>query len=342
MPVTKLLADFDSLQSLDQQLERVRQRFDHEVASDLDCVNDLVRHVERYRGKMLRPTLVLLTASAVDHPRAFALTSQPPEPGPAIEVLAAVMEMVHMATLVHDDVLDEADLRRGGETLNALRGNEAAVMLGDYLISHAYRLCSSLDQQWIAQAVADTTNTVCEGELLQLSNRCNWGLKQGVYIEMIRRKTASLCGSCCRLAAVMSDARPEVADAAYAYGEQIGIAFQIVDDVLDLVGDEQTVGKSLGRDLQKGKLTLPLILQIENDGQAGRKAWHDRLNRATRSETAAIHEVRTCLMDSALDQARAIAAEHVQKAIGQLSAFPENPATQALAQLAGKVLSRRS
>src|SRR5690606_17219672 len=127
-------------------------------------------------------------------------------------ILATVVEMVHMATLVHDDILDDAQMRRRGATINHLSGNEAAVMLGDYLISHAYHLCSSLDDQAVSRAVARTTNTVCEGELLQLANRGNGELDERTYFEIIRRKTASLCGLCCRLGASLAGAEPETAD----------------------------------------------------------------------------------------------------------------------------------
>lgn len=233
------------------ELADVEARFSAELLSDLGCVNELVGHVERYRGKMLRPSLVLVTASAVapDAPRCR----------PEHVVVATVVEMVHMATLVHDDILDDATVRRRGATVNHLSGNEAAVMLGDYLISHAYHLCSSLDDQRLARAVAETTNTVCEGELLQLANRRNWRLDERTYFEIIRRKTASLTNACCRLAAQIGGANAATATALGAYGEKLGIAFQIIDDVLDLVGDVETVGKTLGRDLDKGKLTLPLI-----------------------------------------------------------------------------------
>jgi octaprenyl-diphosphate synthase len=191
--------------------------------------------------------------------------------------------MVHMSTLVHDDVLDEADLRRRGQTVNRLQGNEAAVMLGDYLISHAYHLCCSLGAR-VAEAVAAATNTVCEGELLQLSHRGDWELSARTYFEIVRRKTAALTAACCGVPAMLVEAsadRPadspvgaatDPATALRTYGEKVGIAFQIIDDVLDLVGDEAVVGKSLGRDLAKGKLTLPLILWRDEVGEAGADA----------------------------------------------------------------------
>src|SRR3978361_1091242 len=153
------------------QLAAVDRLFHEELSSKVSCVNTLVKHVSRFRGKMLRPCLVLLTGKACG------------KIAPAHSVIATVVEMVHMATLVHDDVLDEAELRRKGATINHLRGNEAAVLLGDYLISHSYHLCSSLDSQIASRLIAHTTNQVCEGELLQIDNRNNVDLDEQTYLK---------------------------------------------------------------------------------------------------------------------------------------------------------------
>src|SRR5688500_5435796 len=188
------------------QLAAVEKLFHEELASDLACVNTLIKHVSRFRGKMLRPSLVLLAGKACGE-----LTH-------AHTVIATVVEMVHMATLVHDDVLDEAELRRKGATINHLRGNEAAVMLGDYLISHSYHLCSSLDSQLASRLIARTTNEVCEGELLQIANRNNVELDEETYLEIITRKTASLCATCCQLGAMFAGATEAVVEQLETYG----------------------------------------------------------------------------------------------------------------------------
>ncbi|HRK30837.1 MAG TPA: polyprenyl synthetase family protein, partial [Tepidisphaeraceae bacterium] len=229
------------------QLAEVDKLFHLELGTDLACVNTLVKHVSRFRGKMLRPTLVLLSGQAAGGLRQEHVT------------IATVVEMVHMATLVHDDVLDEAELRRRGATINHLRGNEAAVLLGDYLISHSYHLCSSLQSQLASRTIARTTNQVCEGELLQIDNRNNYDLSQQTYIEIIKRKTAVLCATCCYLGGVLAGATESVARDLESYGERIGMAFQIQDDILDIVGDPSAVGKTLGIDVEKGKMTLPMI-----------------------------------------------------------------------------------
>src|SRR5579871_6237652 len=171
------------------QMAAVDRLFHEELKSDLACVNTLVRHVSRFRGKMLRPLLVLLSGKACGNLNESHVT------------IATVVEIVHMATLVHDDVLDEAELRRKGATINHLRGNEAAVLLGDYLISHSYHLCSSVDSQVASRVIARTTNQVCEGELLQIDNRNNFDLSEDTYLQIITLKTAVLTGVCCALGA---------------------------------------------------------------------------------------------------------------------------------------------
>jgi len=243
---------------LAEDLAKVRELFLAELTSDLPSVNELVEHAGCYHGKMLRPTLVLVTAMAVLPDRAQTQGKH--------LVAAAVVEMVHLATLVHDDILDEAQMRRQGPTVNHLRGNEAAVMLGDYLISHAYHLCSSLGSTSISRMIAHATNTVCEGELLQLANRHNLELNEQTYHQIIERKTASLCGACCKVSAELGGCDAEIIQALFDYGQTLGVAFQVIDDVLDLTGDQATVGKTLGQDMAKGKLTLPLIHAVNSAG----------------------------------------------------------------------------
>ena len=231
-------------------LAEVGKAFERQLASDLPPVNTLCRHVERYRGKMLRPTMVFLCGQAF---------------GPVGErhvIVAATCEMIHMATLVHDDVLDEAEVRRKGHTVNHLRGNEVAVMLGDYLISNAFHLCSRAGDPSLNLRLGEVTNTLCEGELVQLSHREDLSLDERTYFEIVRRKTAVLIGACCELGAQLSGAPADAVAALRRFGEGIGVAFQIQDDLLDLEGRQDVVGKSLGRDLEKGKLTLPVIIHL--------------------------------------------------------------------------------
>ncbi len=340
-PPTMLLTP-DSTDDLDAVLRRrlnaVEKRFKAELLSDLPCVNDLAGHVERYRGKMLRPMLTVLASMA-----GGGAAAQEPEVAQRVDLLATVFEMVHMSTLVHDDVLDEADVRRGGQTVNCLHGNEAAVMLGDYLISHSYHLCCALDDAAVARAVAATTNTICEGELLQLSHRGDFAIAPPVYFEIIRRKTAALCAACCRLpAAVVGPAvSASAAEALSDYGEKVGVAFQIIDDVLDLIGDEATVGKTLGRDLAKGKMTLPLIDWVDGETGPARDAAVAMLESAAAGgETPALREkIREA---GAIDRAGQAAQGLVADACSRLTdGVPDSPARQRLLDLAAALLQRQ-
>ncbi|MFP4144494.1 MAG: polyprenyl synthetase family protein [Phycisphaeraceae bacterium] len=337
-----LLAESDGVlhQCLTRELADVEARFAAELRSDLECVNQLAAHVERYRGKMLRPMLVLVSA--------MATAPQRDRPSEAHRVVATVVEMVHMATLVHDDILDEAIMRRRGATINHLSGNEAAVMLGDYLISHAYHLCSALGRPSVSRAIAAATNTVCEGELLQLSYRNDWALDEETYFEIIRRKTASLAGVCCRVAAEVSHADEPVPRALNEYGEKLGIAFQIVDDLLDLTGEERTVGKTLGRDLEKGKLTLPLIHALAAPGGEAKHRlltrvanWDDQTDPLDRD--GQVRAIRDWLdaagsVDYARERARQLIDEAKAAAEDHL---PDSPGRALMLKMADAVLDRQ-
>lgn len=328
--------DLATQSKLKHELDGVESRFAAELLSDLPCVNSLVEHVERYRGKMLRPMLVLVSAMASSPSGDSVLDEH--------RVIATVAEMVHMATLVHDDVLDEADVRRRGSTINHLRGNETAVMLGDYLISHAYHLCSSLPRPEPARIIAQATNTVCEGELLQLANRENWELDEGTYYEIIRRKTASLCGICCKLAAQLNDAPEPVVQALYAYGEKLGVAFQIIDDLLDLMGTQETVGKSLGRDLYKGKLTLPLIHFISSNENEDHSDLIDLMRRySTEPDAAASGRIIRQRLEAfgSVAYALNVATRLVTEAKQGLDVLEPSSAKTLLQDMADAVLTRK-
>ena len=308
------------------ELCAVDRVFAEELASDLPCVNVLVKHVSRFRGKMLRPLLLLLSGRACGR-----LTD-------AHVTLAAVVEMVHMATLVHDDVLDEAELRRKGATINHLRGNEAAVMLGDYLISHSYHLCSGLDSQLASRLIARTTNRVCEGELLQIDNRNNLDLTEETYLEIITRKTASLCATCCLLGASYAGANESVVEQLEHYGLSLGTAFQIQDDILDIVGNPQTVGKTLGSDVEKGKMTLPMIHFLRTAPAEHRLLLRSLLqgNDADKAE-----RIRNLILPSgSIDYARAKARQFVDEARSSLKCLKDTEPRRVLDTMAEFVVSR--
>jgi len=313
------------------QLKAVDELFAKELHSDLPNVNQLVTHVGKFRGKMLRPMLVLLAGQAAAEKPDFRL-------GHAHVTLATVVEMVHMATLVHDDILDGAEIRRRGATINHLHGNEAAVLLGDYLISHAYHLCSSLDSQDASRLIGHTTNVVCEGELTQNYNRLNWKLDEKTYHLIIYRKTAALTETCCRLGAMFSTQRSAWVDALATYGRQMGVAFQIVDDILDICGSQKTVGKSLGTDIEKGKLTLPMIHFLRHAAPQHRELLVGLLES---TEHDRVERVRQLLAPSeSIEYARSEAERLIAEAIRALQVLPSSAAREALTEAAHYVTAR--
>ena len=308
------------------QLQAVEELFAKELHSQVPCVNTLVRHVGCFRGKMLRPMLLLLAGKACGKLE------------DAHVVLATVVEMVHMATLVHDDVLDEAELRRKGATINHLRGNEAAVLLGDYLISHSFHLCSSLDSQFASRVIGRTTNQVCEGELLQIHNRNNLELNEETYLQIITFKTAVLCASCCMLGAALAGADKDQTENLRQYGLCVGTAFQIQDDILDIVGLESTVGKTLGIDILKGKLTLPIIHFLRNAPQEHRVLLRSLLKG---NDADKVERIRNLIIPSpSVQYASQKSRMLIERARVAISTLPESTEKQILDTLGEFVISR--
>ena len=323
-----MAAALDTDHLLTDAMQQVIKTFDDELRSDLPFLNGLLNHLGAYRGKLLRPKLLLLSGLATGGIRQEHV------------VLAAVVEMVHMATLVHDDVLDEADLRRRGPTVNRTLGNEGAVLLGDYLISHSYHLCSRLGSTLYARRIAAVTNTVCEGELMQIEHRGDFDLSEATYLEIIRRKTAVLTSACCELGARASEAGPQIVEHLTAFGIELGVAFQIIDDLLDLTETESEAGKTTGRDTDLGELTLPLIHFRDRATAEPR----DRLiSILSDTEDRKAERVRALLEnDEPLEYARSVARSHVRAAVAQLACLPEGRPRDALLTAAEFVLTRRT
>jgi octaprenyl-diphosphate synthase len=321
----------DHFGTIAEDLQASLRIFDDELASDQEFINDHCRHVGGFHGKLLRPALLLVAARACGRVT------------PDHHMLAAVVEMVHIATLVHDDVLDEADARRRAPTVNRLWGNERAVLLGDYLISHAFHLCSSLDSQYASRLVGRTANTVCEGEMMQVVNRDNLELSEAEYTDIIQRKTASLIGTCCELGAHYAGADERTVHRLREYGVSLGIAFQITDDLLDLLGDEDEAGKSLGRDVEKGKLTLPLIHYLRDTRDAA-PASHARMLSVLRDHHAvgSSRAVAALLQNSrSVEYAQAVAGSYIDSALRDLNVLAPGQARDTLAAIAEFVLARR-
>ena len=312
---------------IDRDVDRVIAVFDEELRSDLPFVNELTAELRRRRGKLLRPRLLLTVAQAT---------------GTLCEehiILAAVVEMVHMATLVHDDVLDDADVRRQNETINRLIGNGGAVLLGDYLISHSYHLCSRLESTEASRRVAAVTNTICEGELMQIENRGNFGLTEEHYLEIIRRKTASLTSLCCELGATVSGASREVCRHLTDYGMSVGMAFQIVDDLLDLTATQCETGKTVGRDADLGELTLPLIRFLGQSSPDEQSGLIDILSNGDPRKCDGVHDV--IATSNCIEQAMDVARSYVDEAITHLADLPASEAKAGLIAAAEYVVRRR-
>ena len=290
------------------------------------AVAQVVEHVRHYRGKRLRPVLLLLTARACG------------KVTPAHHVLGAVVEMIHTATLVHDDVLDGASVRRHVATVNAVWNNQTSVLLGDYLFTHAFHLASTLDDVRACRLIGQATNRVCEGELCQGLERGNLDLDEAAYLDMIDGKTAELIACCCQLGALYSGAPGEVVQGLTRYGRWVGLAFQIADDVLDLVGEERQTGKSLGTDLEQQKLTLPLIRLLRH-GPEGLAALARQLlcaSGAPRREA-----LLPLLAESdGLDYARRRAQDFAARARKELSCLPPSPCRSILEAVTEQVIHR--
>lgn len=302
--------------------------FQDELQSRFSFVQALVEHCGDYQGKRLRPALVLLTGGACG-----GITDAHP-------VLAAVVEMIHTATLVHDDVLDESLVRRHAATVNAEWGNESAVMLGDYLFSHSYHLAASLDSTLACRWIGKATHDVCEGEMQQIHHRGNLDLDEESYSQIIAGKTAALTAVSCRLGAHYAGADAPVVEAMEAYGYHIGMAFQIADDVLDIWGDERATGKSLGTDLEKQKLTLPIIRLLEVGDPAAVSEARQLLQEA-RADSR--RRLQPLLEESgALEYAWSRARRHIELSLTSLDAVGGSPYKDVLSEMAEYVVRRSS
>ncbi len=316
------------LAPIEQDLAAVSERLQTELRHSDPFIDELAQHSFRLGGKRLRPALLLLTAQAAG------------EVNDSHRVLAAVVEMIHTATLVHDDVLDEADIRRHEATVNARWNNQTSVLLGDYLFTHAFYLASTLETTFGCRAIGRATNVVCEGELKQTAASGNFSLSREVYFQIIGAKTAALCACCCQLGAHYSGASEHLTKCLESYGNHLGIAFQIADDLLDLEGEEQVTGKSLGTDLSNQKMTLPLIHLREQLDQNQQQELQELIEKPTRDHFAKLLD--WLVQSGSLQHARTVAEEHVHQAIAQLAELPESPAKTALQQIAQFVAYRES
>ncbi|MBS0428407.1 MAG: polyprenyl synthetase family protein [Proteobacteria bacterium] len=305
---------------------------DKVISARLDTGVPLVSQVSRYiiaaGGKRLRPALLLLMCGALGYT------------GEQRFNLAAVVEFIHTATLLHDDVVDESTMRRGRPTANESFGNAASVLVGDFLYSRAFQMMLDSRDMRVMEILADATNVIAEGEVLQLMNMGDASLDETAYLHVIRSKTAKLFEASTQLAAVLAGASPELEAACARYGQALGTAFQVVDDVLDYAGDAAETGKNVGDDLREGKTTLPLILAM----QRGRPEQAEMVRNAIQQgDVSQLPQLIAIVKETgALDATRASAAAEAQRAIDALAMLPANSFTEGLLQLAAQLLERRA
>lgn len=291
----------------------------HSLHSDVVLVRQVAEYIINSGGKRLRPALVLLSAGATGYC------------GQQQHQLAAVVEFIHTATLLHDDVVDESDLRRGRKTANALFGNAASVLVGDFLYSRAFQMMVEVNDMRIMRVLADATNVIAEGEVLQLMNCHDADVDEARYLQVIRYKTAKLFEAAARLGGILGAQGEAVEDALAAYGMHLGTAFQIVDDVLDYSGAEAETGKHLGDDLAEGKPTLPLIHVMRQGTPAQAAVVRQAIESGGREQFVEV--LAAVRASGALEHARSSAVAEAELARTAISLLPDTNYKQALIQL---------
>lgn len=309
-------------------MQRVDQVISERLATDVPLVRDVAQYIISAGGKRLRPALLLLMSGALGCE------------SPDRHTLAAVVEFIHTATLLHDDVVDESTLRRGRETANERFGNAASVLVGDFLYSRAFQMMVDVNQMRVMQVLSEATNVIAEGEVLQLMNMHDASLDEAAYLRVIRSKTAKLFEASARLAPILAAAPPEMEDVCATYGQALGTAFQVIDDVLDYEGNTELLGKNLGDDLREGKVTLPIICALRQGTDSQKTLIRQAI------EDGDLTHLDDILMiirqTGALAMARNSAMAEAQRAIHAAQQLPVNKYSEALLELATGLLERRS
>lgn len=318
----------EALDLLAHEMAQVDAVIARRLSSDVALIDQIAHYIVHAGGKRMRPKLVLLFANALgfDKPERFEL--------------AAVVEFIHTATLLHDDVVDESSLRRGKPTANALFGNAASVLVGDFLYSRAFQMMVSVDRMRVLEVLAEATNVIAEGEVLQLMNMHDPDITVESYLRVIRFKTAKLFEASARLGAVLAKATPEVEEACAAYGRALGTAFQLVDDVLDYEGDTHELGKNIGDDLREGKTTLPLLIAMQRATPDQRELLRHAIEEG---ELDKLQEIVSIVRTTgALESTREAARSEAKQAADCLALLPRNRWTESLLEFAIQSVERHS
>ena len=300
----------------------------HRLRSEVPLVSQVSSYIVAAGGKRLRPALLLLMCGALGYR------------GDQRYNLAAVVEFIHTATLLHDDVVDESTLRRGRATANEAFGNPASVLVGDFLYSRAFQMMVDAGNMRVMQTLSEATNVIAEGEVLQLMNMHDASLSEEGYLRVVRSKTAKLFEASARLAALLAESSPLIEQSCADYGQSLGTAFQVIDDVLDYDGDVLEMGKNLGDDLREGKATLPLIVAMQRGTEAERNTVKQAI------ESGGVGQIDTIIAivkkTGALEATRQAAATEARRALDALQHLPQNRYSEALLELASQLLERRS
>ena len=295
--------------------------------SDVVLIRQVAEYIIGSGGKRLRPAMVLFTAGAAGYQ------------GDNHRELAAVVEFIHTATLLHDDVVDESDLRRGNKTANAMFGNAASVLVGDFLYSRAFQMMVGVQNMRVMQVLADATNVIAEGEVLQLLNCHNADVEVEDYLRVIRYKTAKLFEAAARLGAILGGLPPEKEERVAAFGMHIGTAFQLIDDVLDYSGDEADTGKHIGDDLAEGKPTLPLIHVMKHGSPEHAACVRTAIENGGRDDFAAV--LAAIRASGAIEATRKVAEAEAQLALDALEALPPSVFKDSLVELSKFAVARK-
>ena len=322
-PEAARLVYADPIQS---ELAEVEKMFGEQMQSRYSYVDELVRYGCLLGGKRLRPILLLLVAKAVGRIENRHI------------LLATVVEMIHTATLIHDDVLDMATMRRHCETVNHRWDTESSILLGDFLFTRAFYLASTLESTWACRLIGETTNRLCEGEIRQKGNQGDFGLSEEDYLQINDAKTASLCSCACRLGVTEHPDQAKLSAQVASFGSYLGQAFQIADDLLDVVGNESITGKSLGTDLRHQKATLPLIHLWGCLDSQQQQSLVEMLRQP--GEEQLVRLLPMLEKHGSIEYARQRAIRFSQKAKGCLQGLPDNAATEMLQRLPGFVVDR--
>lgn len=299
----------------------------HRLTTDVPLVREVAEYIISAGGKRLRPALLLLMSGALE--------SQHPQR----HTLAAVVEFIHTATLLHDDVVDESTLRRGRATANQAFGNAASVLVGDFLYSRAFQMMVDVNDMRVMAVLSDATNVIAEGEVLQLMSIRDATITEDDYLRVIRSKTAKLFEASARLAPILAGEPAPIEEACAEYGRALGTAFQVIDDVLDYEGDADELGKNLGDDLREGKVTLPIICALRSGSDTQRALIRDAIEHGRVENLPAIQSIISST--GALEAARKAALSEAQRAIDAALLLPDNAHRSALLQLAASLLERR-